>query len=108
MSPIQGLFLFWGGSMDICHRAASEIAHAYNEYLEFAYEQRGCTIQELSYAKIAAQEIIRRIQTEKNIPPIDVVELFKLQMHEYYERANLLIFSVAYKTAEDVIDLLMS
>lgn len=107
MSPIQGLFLFWGGSMDICHRAASEIAHAYNEYLEF-YEQRGCTIQELSYAKIAAQEIIRRIQIEKDISPIDVVESFKLKMHEYYERANLLIFSVAYKTAEDVIDLLMS
>lgn len=93
--------------MDICHRAAYEIAHAYNEYLEFAYEQRGYTIQELSYAKIAAQEIKEAI-AEKNIPPIDVVELFKLQMHEYYEKANLLIFSVAYKTAEDVIDLLMS
>lgn len=94
--------------MDICHRAASEIAHDYFEYLEFAYEQRGRTIQELSYAKIAAQEIIRRIEIEKDIPPIDVVESFKTQMLEYYKRADLLIFSVAYKTAEDVIDLLMS
>lgn len=94
--------------MDICHRAASEIAHDYFEHLEFAYEQGGNTIRELSYAQMAAKEIIQKIQNEKDIPPIDVVESFKTQMWNCYERANLLIFFVAYKTAEDIIDLLMS
>ena len=94
--------------MDICHRAAQIIAHDYSEYLEFVYEQRGYTLQELSYAQIALREIIKRIHTKKDISPIDVVESFKTQMLEYYKRADLLIFSVAYTTAEDIIDLLMS
>lgn len=64
-----------------------------------------------SYARWAADEILRRIRSEENGRKVgDIIEEFRLEMDRYsetYDRYRAFIFDTARETAEDIGSLLV-
>lgn len=64
-----------------------------------------------SYARWAASEILKCIQTNQNIPPMKVVEDFVQKTDEYSgidhdDRNDSFIFYIAHDVATDILDIL--
>lgn len=70
----------------------------------------GYCFEEISYSKTAAKEILKLLHTDTENAPLDILENFRNKMG----RLSLLnvhtkdIFAVAYVTAENIIDNLIS
>lgn len=63
-----------------------------------------------SYSIWAAEEVLRAIQKNKDIQPIEVVENFIAKMDQYslQKPSTSYIFSIAYDIAVDIGDILMA
>jgi hypothetical protein len=62
-----------------------------------------------SYAKTAARDILELLENSSE-PPLVVIETYRDKMDEYacLNEVNSFIFSVAYDTAENIIDAIIS
>ena len=89
--------------MDIVCETAISIVEDYKGRIDYISEQYGFDFKQRSYSKWAADEILRSLYENCCIPPLVVVEKFRDKM-KHYSQFNV-IFSVAYDTAQDIIEL---
>jgi hypothetical protein len=63
-----------------------------------------------SYSIWAAEEVLRAIQKNKDIQPIEVIENFIAKMDQYslHKSNTSYIFSIAYDIAVDIADILLA
>lgn len=94
--------------------AISLIRKYIDKYLfEPAYTWPKYYFEQQSYSRWAANEILRRVQCQKDTPPILVVEEFILKTDRYScsdhaDKSVGLIFSIAHDVATDILDVLIS
>ncbi len=83
------------------------------EYIKKDYENinrwLGYTIEEYSYSKWAAKEVLNQLLINIDTPPIIVLGIFmdKMEVYSKINFKNSSIFQIAYKTAESFIDMLL-
>lgn len=66
-------------------------------------------LEQMSYTKWAASEILRYLNSHPNIAPISAIEDFEYKMNQFacLNRDTSYIFSVASNTADYIIELLL-
>lgn len=89
---------------------AIDAVKCYIKHISDVLYMYGYDLEQTSYSKWAACEILERLRNDDQIPPLLVIENFKNQMKNYMD-INIktsYIFAVVYDTAEDIIDYLFS
>lgn len=89
--------------MDIIYEMAVSIIEDYKERIDYISEQYGYDFKQRSYSRWTADEILKSLYDNHFIPPLVVVEKFRDKM-KHYSQFNI-IFSIAYDTAQDIIEL---
>jgi hypothetical protein len=90
-------------------RAIKTVQYCLRSYLKNIARCKGYNLKQESYSYWAAEEILLKLISNPDIPPLIVIEQFRDQMSEYSgkNRYTSCIFSVAKDTAEWIIDLLI-
>lgn len=91
-------------------RAICTVRHCLNCLLKNASNQRGYSLQQESYSRWAAREILVRLEKNRTTPPLILIEEFRDQM-DNYSCVNIrtsYAFSCAKDMAEWIIDLLIA
>ncbi len=89
--------------MDIVYETAVSVIEDYKERIDDISECYGYDFKQRSYSKWTADEILRSLYENHFTPPLVVIENFKDKM-KCYSQFNI-IFSIAYDTAQDIIEL---
>ena len=93
--------------------ASEQAIPVVQEYLKRIGDQispcYGYTFKQESCSRWAANEILKLLKKEKDIPPLLILEKFAAQMDSFscLNRNTSFIFSVAHDTAMDIIDNLL-
>ncbi len=90
--------------------AVSVIRHCINSLLNEAANKRGYSLAQESYTKWAARELLIRLEKNRGLPPLVIIEEFRDQM-DRYSTMNVRTsypFSCAKDLAEWIIDLLIT
>lgn len=95
--------------MNIQYEIALSVVKDYAEYLNFTYELYGYDTERFSYCKWAVSEVLKCLEYNQTSAPLFVIENFRDKMKEYsrMNQKSKIIFSAAYETAEEIIDLFM-
>lgn len=91
-------------------RAIYTVRYCLNCLLKNTSNQRGYSLQQESYSRWAAKELLLRLKKNKTTPPLILIEEFRDQM-DHYSYINVrtsYVFSCAKDMAEWIIDLLIS
>lgn len=89
---------------------AISVTEEYISSLDAFAEWYGYNFDEVSYSKTAAEEILNLLKNNSSIPPLCVIEEFRNKMGRlsFLNEHTKDIFAVAYVTAENIIDNLIS
>ena len=87
--------------MSPAKESAAEIAEDYISFMEDRFMHRGCSLRKMSYKQWAAKEIIRRLRSDKEKPPLAIIEQFADIMRDYSTSGGTAgyIFSCACEAA---------
>jgi hypothetical protein len=111
MSPNKGSFSFSGSNaMSGANKHAVGVVQSYILKLDTFAIWQGCTFKELSYSKWAANELLKCLEEQQEIPPLLVMESFRDKMDEYSHLNQKFgfVFSDARDVTEDIIEYLLS
>lgn len=91
-------------------KAVYTVQYCLNSLLKTASKQRGYDLQQESYSRWAARELIIRLEKDQETPPLILIEKFRDQMNEFscVNPSTSYIFSCAKDMAEWIIDLLIA
>lgn len=90
--------------------AISTIRYCINSLLSGTANKRGYSLAQESYSKWAARELLIRLEQNRGLPPLMIIEDFRDQM-DRYSTMNIRTsypFSCAKDMAEWIIDLLIT
>lgn len=91
-------------------RAIYTVRYCLRCLLKRTSKQRGYSLQQESYSRWAARELLVRLEQNKTTPPLIVIEEFRDQL-DNYSCVNIrtsYVFSCAKDMTEWIIDLLIS
>ncbi|GHV42274.1 hypothetical protein FACS189490_10890 [Clostridia bacterium] len=92
--------------MDAARENAISVIKDYEGWIEFKYDCRFNSFDEISYSGWTVKEILRILETQECIPPLILIETFRDKMWEYSRYND--IFLIAYHVTEEIIDQLTS
>lgn len=91
-------------------RAICTIRYCLNRLLKTASNRRDYSLQQESYSRWAARELLVRLEKNRTTPPLVLIEEFRDQMDRYscVNMRTSYVFSCAKDMAEWIIDLLIT
>lgn len=98
--------------MSPAHESAIDTVKDYGEYLEdlFTSLPLEYTLEQISYSRWTITELLYRLNRYASIPPLLTMENLRNKLYEFsrINQRTSSIFTIAYRTVDDAIDLLIS
>lgn len=98
--------------MSSANETVIDIVKDYGEYLEDRFTSLSLeyTLEQMSYSRWTVNELLYQLNQYSSIPPLLVMENLRDKLYKFscINKRTSSIFTIAYRTVDDAIDLVIS